>query len=172
MLRRASNWFSPTVGSLQDHQMIERIETFVHSEPDRPYRLALGTDSMPNLGGPVYLVTALLVHQVGHGGIYFWQRKVAGPFPTMRHRIRAEADRSIRLAKHLLSHRSFLDLINDGLPIHLDIGTNGDTRSVIQEVANLVRQQGFSPAIKPDAYVASRIAHRHTAIPQLITRPA
>ncbi len=167
MLGHRTPWCSPTVGWLNERQLVERIQMFIHTHPERRHRLAIGTDSMPNHQGPVFLVTAIVVHQVGYGGMYFWQRKLAGPFPTLRHRMRSEANRSIRLARQLLANRAFLELVSDGLPIHLDIGPDGETRSVIQEIAELVRLQGFSPAIKPHAYVASRIAHRHTAIPKL-----
>ncbi|MGB4390477.1 MAG: ribonuclease H-like YkuK family protein, partial [Bacillota bacterium] len=48
------------------------------------------------------------------------------------------------------------------LEIHLDIGSRGDTRSIIKEVAGMVSGTGFPAYIKPNAYGASSVADRHT----------
>lgn len=152
--------------------MYDQIHRFMQEDPSRPYRFMIGTDSAPNHNRPVYLVTALVIHRIGNGGIYFWQRKLAGPFPSLRHRMRAEADRSLRHARRLLANRIVRELLHDGIGIHLDVGNDGATREVISEVVGMVEQFGFPAAIKPEAVVASRVAHRHTALPGFTPQPA
>lgn len=164
-------WYSPTVGQITESAMVQRIRDDIAEAHDQPYRIMIGTDSMPNPKGPVYLVTAIVVHRIGHGAIYFWQRKLAGPFPSLRHRMRAEADRSLRQARRLMAHQVVHQMVSDGLRIHLDVGNDGASREVIREVVAMVTQFGFPAAIKPEAVAASRVAHRHTAVPALALRP-
>jgi predicted RNase H-related nuclease YkuK (DUF458 family) len=152
--------------------MIAQIRNFVADDPTRAYRIMIGTDSMPNPDGPVYLVTAIVIHRVGNGGIYFWQRRLAGPFPSLRNRMRAEADRSVRHARRLRANRAIRELFANGVNVHLDVGNDGATREVIAEVVGYVHQFGFPAEIKPTAIAASRVAHRHTALPALTFRPA
>lgn len=172
MFRPDRLWYSPTLGRLPEDGVIERIRRFVLADPEQQYRVMIGTDSMPNPDGPVYLVTAVVIHRIGNGGIYFWQRRLGGPFPTLRHRMRAEADRSVRHARRFLAHRMIRQLLTTGIAIHLDIGHGGATREVIGEVVQYVHTFGFPAAIKPAAVAASRIAHRHTSLPVLVPRPA
>jgi len=47
---------------------------FIEEKPDYQYRLVVGTDSQPKNGHGVDFVTAIVVHRVGYGGIYFWKR--------------------------------------------------------------------------------------------------
>jgi predicted RNase H-related nuclease YkuK (DUF458 family) len=165
-------WYSPTFGQIHESAMVRRIRDDIVTARDNPYRIMIGTDSMPNPKGPVYLVTAIVVHRIGHGGIYFWQRKLAGPFPSLRHRMRAEADRSLRQARHLMAHHVVRDMLREGVSIHLDIGNDGASRDVIREVVAMVTHFGLAAAIKPEAVAASRVAHRHTAVPNLALHPA
>lgn len=172
MLHPQRLWYSPTYGRQSEDVVINQIRRFMHYDPSRTYRVMIGTDSLPNPDGPVYLVTALVIHRVGNGGIYFWQRQLAGPFPSLRHRMRAEADRSIRHARRLLTNRAMRILLANGVRIHLDVGNDGATREVIAEVVGMVERFGFPAAIKPEAVAASRVAHRHTAVPAFALRPA
>ena len=47
------------------------------------------------------------------------------------------------------------------IQIHVDIGTKGETRDMINEVTGMIRSNGFSVKIKPESYGASKIADRH-----------
>ena len=48
------------------------------------------------------------------------------------------------------------------IEIHLDIGTNGDTKDLIREVVGMVVGSGFDARIKPDSFGASKVADRFT----------
>lgn len=141
-------WHSPTRGYMPARTMIETIVAFFNDEPTAAHRLLVGTDSLPNGHDRVYLVTAVVVHRVGYGGIYFWQRKLAGPFPSLRHRIRAEAERSLRQARWLRQLRTIRSLDAE-VTVHLDIGHDGATRAVIQEVVAHVQRFGLPAETNP-----------------------
>ena len=67
---------SPTHGTLELLQVREKILAFLERDPEQKYQLVVGTDSQPHNGAGVDFVTAIVVHRVGTGGIYFWKRIV------------------------------------------------------------------------------------------------
>ena len=46
--------------------------------------------------------------------------------------------------------------------IHLDVGNNGATKTLIKEVVGMVVGSGFNARIKPDSYGASSVADKYT----------
>ncbi len=48
------------------------------------------------------------------------------------------------------------------MEIHVDVGNNGPTRSLIKEIVGMIEGMGFVAKVKPDSFGASRVAHRHT----------
>jgi predicted RNase H-related nuclease YkuK (DUF458 family) len=48
------------------------------------------------------------------------------------------------------------------LEIHLDVGSNGATKTLVKEVVGMVNGSGYSCKIKPDSYGASSVADRYT----------
>lgn len=165
-------WHSPTFGPLTEMQALDRIQRFLAEAPDQPHHLYIGTDSKPNHEHPVYLVTAIVVHRPGYGGVYVWQRQLAEPFPSLRTRIRAEARRSLATARRLMNTSLLRDPTCQSISVHLDIGHDGDTRVLIQEVVGVITAQGLPAEIKPRSFAASRVAHHHTTLPSLTPHPA
>src|SRR3989338_7287057 len=94
---------SPTHGSLELPQVRERILTFLSEEPERTYQLVVGTDSQPHNGQGVDFVTAIVVHRVGSGGIYFWKRIVNKKHYVLRQRMYEEAMLSLSTAEDVLA---------------------------------------------------------------------
>ena len=47
------------------------------------------------------------------------------------------------------------------LEIHVDVGTNGETRTMIQELVGIIRANHFEAKTKPESYAASKVADRH-----------
>jgi predicted RNase H-related nuclease YkuK (DUF458 family) len=45
---------------------------------------------------------------------------------------------------------------------HIDVGTKGKTKTLINEMVGMVRGSMFVPKIKPDSYCASSFADRYT----------
>ena len=135
---------------------------FIEEKPDYQYRLVVGTDSQPKNGHGVDFVTAIVVHRVGYGGIYFWKRIIDKKSYVLRTRIYQEAALSLICADELLAL-----LKNDGITkydveIHVDIGSFGETKEMITEVVAMVRNSGFNVKTKPYSYGASKVADRHT----------
>lgn len=154
---------SPTVGRIGFDAMIAEIVKFVKKEPQRFYKIIIGTDS--EASSPASLVTAVTLWRVGNGAIHFWTKSEERKFPTMRDRIWQEAINSITLAQEVRSKlQSVLgdEFFWDGNEIHVDVGENGPTRELIDGVVGMIKGYDFEPVIKPYAFGASTVADRHT----------
>lgn len=151
---------SPTHGELSFKQVISKIIEYI-DDGSYEYKIIIGTDSRPTNNGLVELITALVVQRMGHGGIYFWQRKRLNNVFNLRPRIYQEAMASLDFARRLIESGD-IPLLSDDLEIHVDVGTNGETRTMIKEVAGMITGSGFPVKTKPEAYAASKVADRHT----------
>ncbi|TSC66961.1 MAG: hypothetical protein G01um101466_831 [Parcubacteria group bacterium Gr01-1014_66] len=143
--------------------LIAEIVRFVKSQPERFYKIVVGTDSHP--GEKTVLVTAITIWRVGNGAIHFWTKSRPQRFPTLRERIWQEALASIMLAQEfrsLLQDALGEDFFWDGNEIHVDIGLNGPTRDLVDGVVGMIKGYNFHPVIKPYAFGASVVADRHT----------
>lgn len=159
-------FFSPTKGRMSFEGVVLDILNFMKEEPKMKYRLIIGTDS----GNGNYLtkksdfVTAVVIHKIGKGGRYFWQKTKKDKTATLRNRIYQEANLSLNLAQRLLEKlrkHAGNKWSRYDLEIHIDIGKGGPTREMIKEVVGMIEGNGFSAKIKPEAYGASSVAHKH-----------
>lgn len=158
-----SNQFnSPTFGALTLEEVRKKVLAFMESEPEQKYRLVIGTDSQSKNGNETDFVTALVVHRVGRGGIYFWRRKIEKKSFVLRARIYQEASLSLALADEFLEATRHDGISRFDVEIHVDIGEYGPTKEMINEVIGMIRGSGFAVQIKPEAYGASKVADRHT----------
>lgn len=132
------------------------------ADPHKEYKVTLGTDSEKDANDLADFVTAIVIHRVGNGGRYFW-RRVAGPgkFHTLRDRIIHEVILSLEIAKSFLSTLQKFDAPKYDFEIHVDVGENGETKKMIQELVGMVRANNFEARTKPDSYAASKVADRH-----------
>ena len=153
---------SPTYGSVTLLNLRKYALNFIESAPEYKYRLVIGSDSRTKNGHGVDFVTAIVIHRIGFGGIYFWKRHLDTKKYVLRSRIYQEAALSLSCAEE------FLNLFkNDGISkydveIHVDIGSFGDTKDMINEVVGMIRSYGFNVKTKPASYGASKVADRHT----------
>ncbi|MBI2611564.1 ribonuclease H-like YkuK family protein [Candidatus Gottesmanbacteria bacterium] len=153
---------SATYGVLDLDGVRAKVLLFLKKEPNRQYRLIVGTDSEPKNGQGTEFISAIVVHRVGSGGIYFWRRNHDKKKYVLRTRMYQEATLSLTLADELLHLFK-----NDGIgrfdvEIHVDIGHTGETRTLITEIVGMIRGSGFPVKTKPDSYAASKVADRHT----------
>ena len=156
------HFYSPTHGVLTLMSLRKQALEFIAKSPEYKYRLVIGTDSQPKNGHGVDFVTAIVIHRVGFGGVYFWKRIVDPKKYVLRSRIYQEANLSLSCAQEVLEL-----LKNDGITkydveIHVDIGSIGETKEMINEVVGMVRSCGFNVKTKPYSYGASKVADRHT----------
>lgn len=153
---------SPTAGSVYFNEVIKRLLGFVRGNPEDYYRLVVGTDSLPAFDGRAILISAIVLHRIGHGGIYFWRRQRSEHLHSLRDRMIAEALASLALATRLREDARVQALLTGIMEIHVDVGENGPTRQMIAEIVGMVVAHGFTVRTKPDAYAASKVADRHT----------
>lgn len=153
---------SPSLGELTFPEVIFQVAKFMHAAPKERYRIMIGTDSQNYNGQGVDFVTAVIVHRIGLGGIYFWQREKVKRNYVLRDRIYEEAMRSLNFAQDFIEACEREGILGFNLVIHVDIGDQGETRTMINEVVGMIRGSGFEVETKPEAIAASSVADRHT----------
>lgn len=155
---------SPSYGTLELSQVIDRIQAYITNNDHEQFKLIVGTDSAPAVSGRAEFVTALVIHRVGRGGIYFWRRSSHDKMTILRDRMYREAVCSLELARTLVDSGliDFGGQSADWLEIHIDIGENGPTRQMIKEIVGMVAGSGFRVKTKPASYAASKVADRYT----------
>jgi len=126
------------------------------------YRIIIGSDSQKTKKGSYDFVVALAIHRVGSGGVYFWRREVVDQKMSLKERMYREAIMSLTSAEELSSLFRDNGISKYDVEIHVDIGTNGETKDLINEISGMVRSNGYEVKIKPDSFGASKVADRHT----------
>lgn len=161
-VKQLDTFHSPTHGKLTLPEITQKIADFAHIKPDYQYRIIIGTDSQTRGRKGIEFVTALIVHRIGGGGIYFWKRIHKEKIYNLREKIYEEALASLEFANeflYLLKEKP--ELLQFDLEIHVDIGEGGPTREMISEVVAMIQGNGYQVKTKPDAYGASKVADRH-----------
>ncbi|MEW5907871.1 MAG: ribonuclease H-like YkuK family protein [Patescibacteria group bacterium] len=145
-------------------RLVEELVKYIRAEPEREYKISVGTDSQGS--NHTHFVTAIAILRVGNGGIYFWTRSDKIYCPTMQDRIYKEAMRSIVFVQELksrlrekLGEEFFWD---NKISVHIDVGKRGETKDLVDIVIGMVKGYGFDAVIKPDSFGAFVIADRHT----------
>lgn len=142
--------------------VVREIVRYIESNPNASYKVIIGTDSarLPTLAAD--FVTAVVVYRVGNGGRYFYRRFELGTFHTLRDRIIQEVLFSIEAAKEVLEElKKNATLPNWSFEIHADVGENGSTKVLIQEVVGMIRANNFEVKTKPESYAASKVADKY-----------
>ncbi len=148
---------------LSADQVLQQIVDFMKQDRLSDYRVTIGTDSQANADQKADFVTAIVVHRIGKGARYFWTR--SGDlikFHSLRERITREVLISLDAA-HKFSEglAAFSDAPKFDFAIHVDIGQNGETKKMIQELVGMIRANNFEVKTKPDSYAASSVADKH-----------
>jgi len=143
-------------------QVVGEILRFMKEDTKRQYKVIIGTDSEQFHDKNADFVTAVVVHRIGNGGRYFWRRVDVGKFYTIRDRIIKEVLLSIEIAHLMLTElKKQPTAENWSFEIHADVGENGETSVLIQEVVGMIRANNFEAKTKPDSYAATKVADRH-----------
>lgn len=152
---------SPTYGPLSFLQVRKKVLAFMDVDSEAKYQLVIGTDSQAK-NDQTDFVIAIVVHRLGRGGIYFWQRRIEKKTYVLRQRIYQEATMSLEMAEEFLKITQNDGITRFDVEIHVDIGKFGKTREMINELTGMVRGSGFRCQIKPESYGASKVADRYT----------
>jgi len=154
--------FKSAIGS--DHspqEVASAVVEFMKADKDRKYAITIGTDSELYNKTDADFVTAIVVHRVGNGARYFWRRIKLHNFHTIRDRMLQEVMISLDTAKLILAELKKLDTPDFSFEIHVDVGENGETKNMIQELVGMIRANDFEVKTKPESYAASSVADRH-----------
>ena len=143
-------------------EVVEQILVYMKADQKRSYKITIGTDSEGMADKRADFVTAIVIHRVGNGGRYFWRRIEDGKkFHTLRDRILQEVVISLEIAHSFLETARTFPMPKFDFEIHVDIGENGATKAMIQELTGMIRANNFAVKTKPDSYAASKVADRH-----------
>jgi predicted RNase H-related nuclease YkuK (DUF458 family) len=157
-----ADFFNSSLGiRLAAAEVVREVVAFMMADTTRTYKITVGTDSELLSTKNADFVTAIVVHRVGNGGRYFWRRFELGKFYTLRDRIIREVLISLDVAKDVLEELKKSSVPDFEFEVHADIGVNGPTNAVIQEVMGMIRAHNFEPKMKPESYAASNVADRH-----------
>ncbi len=148
---------------LSPEQVVRELVRFMREDDRRRYKLTIGTDSEIATDKTADFVTAIVIHRVGNGGRYFWRRiETPKKFHTLRDRILEEVLVSLEVAQQFFELvRATPELPAFDFEIHVDVGENGETRAMIQELVGMVRAHHFEAKTKPESYAASNVADKH-----------
>jgi hypothetical protein len=156
------NYYSPTYGKVDLEQLKKIISSFMAKDIKAKYEIIVGSDSQKTRSKTHDFISALVVHRVGFGGIYFWKREIYTKRIGLKERIYREATMSIVTAEQFISFFKQNGIAKYDIQIHVDIGRNGETRDLITEVVGMVRANGYDVKIKPHSYGASKVADKYT----------
>jgi hypothetical protein len=159
---------SPSGKKFNTLEVVSEIIDFMKQDEKKSYKITIGTDSEVLADKTADFVTAVVIHRIGNGGRYFWRRKTFGNFYNLRDRIISEVLLSLDIGKEILTELKKLintEWKNNGpdwsFEIHVDVGENGETKSMIQEVVGMIRAYNFEVITKPQSYAASNVADRY-----------
>src|SRR5574339_117035 len=88
---------SPTFGKLDYKEVLEKIAAYIKADAESKYKVIVGTDSEAKTGD-VDFVSAIIVHRLGKGGVYFWRKQKISNQYSMQERIGRETQISLELA--------------------------------------------------------------------------
>lgn len=152
---------SPSWGKMTLPEVTENIKSFLQEDPKAKYKVVIGTDSDTNQKHTLF-VTALIIHRIGKGARFYFRKEKYKPIMILAHRIYRETELSLDFVD-MLKKNGLANLLADWpMEIHIDIGQQGETRSLIQEVVGWVTSLGYVTKIKPYSYGASSVADRFT----------
>lgn len=155
------DFISPSKGRLSMDEMLRDITDFIKSQPKEYYRLIIGTDSQP--GKVTCFVTAVIIHREGKGARFYYTKMRQHYEISFKQRIISEASRSLELAGNIIDYfTTFGSRVT--VEIHLDVGEQGKTRELIQQVVAMINTSGFLARVKPCSFGASKVADRFTKL--------
>ncbi|MBX4187519.1 MAG: ribonuclease H-like YkuK family protein [Candidatus Doudnabacteria bacterium] len=153
---------SQTHGQLTFDQACEKFLEYVGYEPNMEYELIIGTDSLLHSDHKAEFVSAIVIHRKRSGGIYFWSKRHETNMFSLRQRMFQEALLSLRLAEQVINKLREKNIPEFNMSIHVDIGPNGETKKMVNEIVGMIKGSGFNVKTKPESYGASSVADRHT----------
>ena len=147
-------------------EIAEIVAEYISSDRQSQYEITVGTDSQNY--DKTKIAEVIAVHRVGSGGIFFYRIDFVRRIDNLRQKIQEETQRSLAIADNLLEklelsimgHDLDMDHIHVHFQIHCDVGYEGKTKVLIQEIVGWVRSSGYECQIKPQSFAASSVANK------------
>lgn len=159
-----SRFLRPNGQEVSLEQIAQLGINYILEEPGAEYEITIGTDSQ-NFD-KTKIVEVIVFRRVGMGGIFFYSSKYIRRIDNLRLKIYEETQESLQLADSLLQiieNIPFdLNKYNIHFTIHCDVGKNGATNILVQEIIGWIHSLGYECCIKPNSYAASAIADKYS----------
>lgn len=139
-------------------ELILSVKKYVDADPNAKYEIAIGTDSQ-NFNR-TKIVTVIAVHNIGHGGTYFYQIDYLPLIRNINQKLYTETELSLNIANRIFSE--FEEYENVTRKIHVDAGYYGKTKTLIPGLTSWVKSCGYDVAVKPMSFAASSIANKYS----------
>ncbi|MCX7709708.1 MAG: ribonuclease H-like YkuK family protein [Clostridia bacterium] len=163
-------FFNSTQKNMSFIDVIASIKYFIKANPDCRYRIAVGTDSQVK-GRYTCFATGIHVHRIGQGAWCCISKRVENKrYKNLKEKIAKETLITYEVAHAL--NEGIIDALygftqhyknfDCKLEAHIDVGTKGETRTLIREMAGYFEGIGIDAKIKPDSFVASSYANRYS----------
>jgi predicted RNase H-related nuclease YkuK (DUF458 family) len=155
-------WRSGSGEKFTFEDVILTVREYILSDNSQKYEIIIGTDSQfhPSIKNIKY-VTVISVRRVGKGARYFYRKDYDSINFSIKTKILKEAlftYEVLQRVKILIS-----DILSDSNFIsHLDIGENGKSKEMIEDVVSIFKGSGCEFKIKPDSFIASGVADKHS----------
>ena len=134
---------------------------YINEDKEAEYDVIVGSDSLWRPWHTVF-ATVFAVHRKGKGA-RFWYTKSKEKYPkNIPVRLMREASDSVELMQALYDSEIIGLVPEDNFSIHVDVGSKGESRHVINEIIGYVTGQGMKCEYKPEASVGSIVADRIT----------
>lgn len=145
---------------------IEEIRNIIESRLQNKYydsvEITVGTDSQ-SFSNYTKMVDVIVIRLGNNGGFFFYEIEYVNLIKNLHQKISWETSRSVSLATMLFEElqKSDIEILrNTSITVHIDIGVNGPTNKLINEIVGWVSSAGFTCEIKPDSFAASTVANR------------
>lgn len=147
-------------GRITTEELVGRVFIYISQDPTAEYKLYIGSDSQVHRKTTSY-ATAVAIHRVGKGGIYFISQHKTKGRDRIIERLIKETEESIIVVQALADAGIEDHIDHDNIEIHLDIGPNGKSREVITACIGWCEGMGYKWQIKPEASIASGLADKY-----------
>jgi len=146
---------SPSLGRMTLDEVVLDIKQYI-AESTVPVEIVVGSDSQNS--DETKFVTVLAMYRQGQGGRFFYHIEKHKLVTNLRLKIYQETQMTLKFADALSKVMIDNDILHN-IIVHIDIGTEGKTKELINEIKGWVISEGYEVFIKPQCYAACAIAN-------------
>jgi uncharacterized protein len=147
------------------NQMVDAIREWTSKHYDSDFTYMVATDSQVHKvrRKPIWYTTyisVVCVHRIGKGGkLWILEERIDGKIDVLK-RLMKETQMSIDLMTKI-SESSLADRLDD-FCVHIDVGHEGKSKSVVDACMGWVTGMGFNAKVKPESYAAYSVADHYS----------